>query len=581
MAAPRTTSGKGLPFSSNPVLAPQLPPWRSRLVLFTMFAMFAALAGRAVWLQAFSSDFLQEQGASRYARTLALPATRGRILDRNGDVLASSLPARAVWAIPDEAARAPAGQLRELARLLDVREADLARRLDSGRGFVYLKRQVEMDIAARILKLGIAGVHTRKEYKRHYPYGELATHIVGFTSVDGAGQDGMELAHQDSLAGTSGSRRVIKDRLGRIVEDSGATRLARDGRDVALSIDRNIQHTAHSHLKAVLEKHKAKAGGIVVLDVRTGEVLALANLPGYDPNDRRGLGGAQLRNRVLTDTFEPGSVIKPFTIALALESGLASPATLVDTAPGRLAIGRWSIGDARRHGTLTVSEVLEKSSNVGTAKLALQMSPHQMWNLLASAGFGQAPRLGFPGTAAGRLSPPGSWKPIEQATISYGHGMSTSLMQMAQSYLIFARDGDMIPVTLLKAQARAPGRQVISKATAHAVRKMMERATGPKGTAPRAQVPGYRVAGKTSTAHKAVNGRYVNKYVSAFVGLAPVSDPRIIVAVMVDEPAAGGYYGGRVAAPVFSAVTQDVLRALNVAPDAAPDDIIIRPAPAA
>ena len=540
-----------------------------------MFAMFATLAGRAVWLQAISDEFLQKQGASRYARTLELPATRGRITDRNGDVLATSLPVKAVWAIPEEVSGTPPEKLGELARLLDMGEPDLGRKLASDRGFVYLKRQVEHETVDQIMKLGITGIYTRKESKRYYPHGDLMAHIVGFTNVEDAGQEGMELAHQDSLAGRSGSRRVIKDRLGRVVEDMGATRLARDGADLALSIDRNIQHIAYSHLQAAVEKHKAKAGGIVVLDVRTGEVLALANLPNYDPNDRRRLTGAQLRNRVLTDTFEPGSVIKPFTIALALENKLVTPATLIDTAPGRLTIGRASIGDAKRHGTLTVSQVLEKSSNVGTAKLALRMQPQQMWNLLTSAGFGQAPSLGFPGTAAGRVRPYSSWKPIEQATISYGHGISTSLMQMAQSYLIFARDGEMIPVSLLKTDAPSIARSVISKETARDVRAMMELATGPQGTAPRAQVPGYRVAGKTSTAHKPVNGRYTNKYIAAFVGLAPVSDPRIIVAVMVDEPTVGGYFGGRVAAPVFAAVTQNALRALNVAPDSSVTDIII------
>jgi cell division protein FtsI (penicillin-binding protein 3) len=422
-SASRTAAGKGVQFSANPLLAPTLPAWRSRVVLFVMFAMFATLAGRALWLQVISNEFLQKQGASRYARTLELPATRGRITDRNGQVLATSLPVKAVWAIPEAVAGAPPGKLGELARLLDISEHDLRKKLDSDRGFVYLKRQVELETVDKITALGIDGIETRKEYKRYYPYGETMAHLVGFTNVEDAGQEGMELAYQSSLAGASGSRRVIKDRLGRVVEDIGATRLARDGKDVALSIDRNIQHIAYSHLKAAVEKHQAKAAAIVVLDVRTGEVLALANLPDYDPNDRSRLTGAQLRNRVLTDTFEPGSVIKPFTIALALENKLVTPSTLIETAPGRLTIGRSTIGDASRHGTLTVSQVLEKSSNVGVAKLALRMQPQQMWNLLTSVGFGQAPSLGFPGTVAGRMRPPGSWKPIEQATISYGHGI--------------------------------------------------------------------------------------------------------------------------------------------------------------
>jgi cell division protein FtsI (penicillin-binding protein 3) len=566
--------GKGAPFSASPVLAARLPDWRSRLVLFVLFAAFATLGARAVWLQLVADEFLQKQGASRYARTLDLPATRGRITDRKGQVLAMSLPVRAVWAIPEDVRRASAQQLDELGRLLGISRRDLDAKLASQRSFVYLKRQVEQETVDRIVKLGVKGVETRKEYKRYYPYGDLVAHVVGFTNVEDVGQEGMELSHQASLAGTAGSRRVIKDRLGHVVEDTGATLPVRDGKDLRLSIDRNIQHIAHTHLKAALEKHQAKAAGIVVLDVRTGEVLALANLPNYDPNDRGRLTGAQLRNRVLTDTYEPGSVMKPFTIALALESGLATPATAIETAPGRLTIGRATIHDASHHGTLTVSEVLQKSSNVGTAKLALQMQPRQMWTLLMKAGFGQPPALGFPGSAAGRLRPHASWKPIEQATISYGHGMSTSLMQMAQSYLMFARDGDMIPVTLLKTDEAPLARAVISSDTARAVRSMMELAAGPGGTAPRAQIPGYRVAGKTSTAHKPINGRYTNSYVAGFVGFAPVSAPRVIVAVMIDEPTVGGHFGGTVAAPVFAAVTQDTLRALNVAPDAPVTDII-------
>ncbi|MFC4933091.1 peptidoglycan D,D-transpeptidase FtsI family protein [Massilia sp. GCM10023247] len=571
---PRVAAGKGRPFSSSPVLATTLPAWRSRLVLFVLFAAFAALGVRAVWLQLFTEDFLQKQGASRYARTLVVPATRGRIQDRNGDVLALSLPVKAVWAIPDEARAAAPDKLDALARLLEIERGELDTKLRSPRGFVYLRRQVEQDTVDQVLALGIDGIETRKEYKRYYPQGSLTAHLVGFNNVEDLGQEGMELAHEDNLAGATGRRRVIKDRLGRVVEDAGTTRPARDGSNLVLSIDRNIQHIAHSHLKAAVERHQAKAGAVVVLDVRSGEVLALANLPDFDPNDRRGLTGAQLRNRVLTDTYEPGSVIKPFTIALALENGLVTPDTLVETAPGTLTIHRATIRDAKKHGTLTVSEVLQKSSNVGTAKLALQMPAEDMWTLLTKVGFGQPPQLGFPGTAAGRLRPHAKWKPIEHATISYGHGMSTSLLQMAQSYLVFARDGDMIPVSLLKTDEAPPARPVLSPRTAAAVRAMMEQATWPGGTAPRARVPGYRVAGKTSTAHKPVDGRYTNRYIAGFVGFAPVSAPRVIVALMIDEPSEGGYFGGLVAAPVFAAVTQDTLRALDVAPDAPVTDII-------
>lgn len=574
-AASRTAAAKGVQFSASPVLALKLPVWRSRVVLFALFAGFAALAGRALWLQGMSTEFLQKQGASRYARTLELPATRGKITDRNGQVLASSLPVKAIWAIPEDVSEAPPEKLRALAKLLDMSEADLSKKLDSDRSFVYLKRQVEQDIADKIAKLGISGVEMRKEYKRYYPEGEVMAHIVGFTNVEDAGQEGMELAFQKSLAGMTGSRRVIKDRLGRIVEDIEAARMPHDGKDLVLSIDRKIQYIAFSHLKEVVEKHKAKAAGIVVVDVKTGEVLALANLPSYNPNDRSRLTGAQLRNRVLTDTFEPGSIMKPFTIALALENKLATPNTMIQTAPGRLTIGKATIGDAHAHGMLSVAQVLEKSSNVGTAKLALQMEPQQMWELFTAVGFGQQPKLGFPGAVAGRVRPYKSWRPIEQATMSYGHGISTSLIQMAQSYMIFARDGEMVPLSFQRSNDQPISRRVISEKTARDVRAMLEMAAGPTGTAPKAQVPGYRVAGKTGTAHKLVGGQYANKYVASFVGFAPVSNPRIIVAVMVDEPSTGGHYGGQVAAPVFSVVTANALRALNVAPDSSVTDIII------
>lgn len=575
MAGPaRHASAQGIPFSTSPVLAVRLPAWRSRFVLFFLFLAFAALIGRAFWLQGMSTEFLQKQGESRYARTLELPATRGKITDRNGQVLASSLPVRAVWAIPDDVAEAPREKLRELAKLLGMSERDLSKRLDSDRSFVYLKRQVENDVVDKVLALGINGIHTRREYKRYYPEGEVMAHIVGFTNVEDVGQDGMELAANKLLAGTSGSRRVIKDRLGRTVEDIGAIREPYDGKDLVLSIDSKIQYIAFSHLKEVVEKHKAKAGGIVVLDVKTGEVLALANMPTYNPNNRANLTGAQLRNRVLTDTFEPGSTIKPFPVALALEKKLVTPSTVIQTAPGRMTIGRATIGDAHPRDMVTVSEVIEKSSNIGTAKIALQMEPKDMWELYTSIGFGQQPQIDFPGTVAGRVRPYKSWRPIEQATMSYGHGMSVSLLQLAQSYMVFARDGDMVPVTVRRTGETPIGQQVISPHIAREVRKMLELAAGPTGTAPRAQVAGYRVAGKTGTANKVVNGKYANKYVSSFVGFAPVSNPRIIVAVMVDEPS-GIYYGGLVAAPVFAGVVGNALRSMNIAPDSPVKDIII------
>ncbi len=573
--ASRTAAARGVSFSSSPVLAVKLPVWRSRVLMFAIFVAFAALAIRALWLQALSTEFLQKQGASRYARTIELPATRGKITDRNGQVLASSLPVRAIWAVPEDVSQAPAEKLKSLARLLGMSERDLKKRLDVDRSFVYLKRQVEPEITEQVLKLGINGIGTQREYKRYYPDGEVMAHVLGFTNIEDKGQEGMELAFQKTLAGTNGSRRVIKDRLGHIVEDIESVRLPHDGRDLALSIDRKIQYIAYSALKESVEKHKAKAGGIVVLDARSGEVLALANLPTYNPNDRSRLSGAQLRNRVLTDTFEPGSTVKPLTAALAMERGLVRPDTVLDTDGGRMTIGRRTISDTKDHGNMTLSEALAKSSNVAMARMAMQMQPEQMWELYTSVGFGQAPKLGFPGAVAGRLRPAASWKQIEQVTMSYGYGLSASLIQIAQSYLVFARDGDMIPLTLQKSADQPIGRRVLSPKVAREVRAMLEAAAGPNGTAPHAQVPGFRVGGKTGTAHKLENGQYTKKYVASFVGLAPISNPRIIVAVMIDEPSVGGYYGGQVAAPVFAKVVGNALRAINVAPDSDVTDIII------
>jgi len=571
----RTASAKGMPFSVNPMLAVQLPAWRSQVVLFSLFAAFLMLAGRALWLQGISTEFLQKQGESRYARTLELPATRGKITDRNGEVLASSIPVKAIWAIPDDVLPTPRSKLRALAKLLDMSESELSHKLDSDRNFVYLKRQVEQETVDKILKLGIAGIQTRREYKRFYPEGEVMAHVVGFTSVEDAGQDGMELANQKTLAGVTGSRRVIKDRLGRIVEDIGAIHEPHDGKDLTLSIDSKIQYIAFSKLKEAVEKYKAKAGGIVVLDTKTGEVLALANLPTYNPNNRAVLTGAQLRNRVLTDTFEPGSTLKPFTVALALDTHRVTPSTVFQTSPGAMTIGTATIHDSHEHGPLTVAQIIQKSSNIGTAKIALQMPAQEMWEMFTMAGFGQQPKFGFPGAVAGRVRPYKSWRPIEQATMSYGHGISVSLIQLAHAYMIFARDGDLIPLSFQKVREAPVGQRVISVQTARALRAMLETVVSPEGTAPKAQVPGYRVGGKTGTAYKIVHGKYVHQYVGSFVGFAPVSNPRIIIAVMIDEPSGPVHFGGDVAAPVFSAVAASALRALDVRPDSAVTNIII------
>ncbi len=446
---------------------------------------------------------------------------------------------------------------------------DLDKKLaDEDSSFVYLQRQVEASVAEEIANLGIKGIYQQREYKRYYPEGETTAHVVGFTNVEDRGQEGIELALNRDLAGQAGHRRVIKDNLGRVVEDVVPLREPVNGHDVQLSIDAKVQFHAFAALKESVQALNATSGAVVVLDVQTGEILALANWPTYNPNQRQKLSGEQLRNRVITDTFEPGSTMKPFTTALALESGRVTPHTMIQTAPGKMTIGTNTIHDSHAHGMLSVEEILQKSSNIGTAKMALQMEPKEMWDFFAAIGLGQAPKLGFPGAVAGRIRPYKNWKPIEQATMSYGHGLSVSLIQLARAYSVFARDGELLPVSLVRQNEIAQGVRVVKPETARAVRKMLEMAAGPGGTAPKAQVVGYRVAGKTGTAHKLENGRYVNKYVSSFVGFAPVSAPRVVVAVMIDEPKGGVYFGGDVAAPIFSRITNDALRALRVAPDA-------------
>lgn len=570
----RIAASRGVPYTANPMLNVKLPAWRSRVVLFVLFSAFAALGARALWLQVMTDEFLQQQGESRYARTIELPATRGKILDRNGQVLASSLPVKAVWAIPEDVQSTPREKIVEMARLLGMSQSDLDRRLKSGRSFVYIKRQVENDVADKVMQLGVGGIGTSKEYKRFYPEGEAMAHVVGFTNIEDVGQEGMELGAQKTLVGSTGSRRVIKDRLGRIVEDIEFIRAPHDGRDLTLSIDSKIQYIAYTQLKAAVERNKAKAGGIVVLDAKSGEVLALANVPSFNPNDRRKLTGAQLRNRAITDTFEPGSTLKPFAVALALENKLVTPRTVFNT-KGRMTIGTATIGDSKEYESLNVAEIIHKSSNIGTAKMALMMSPQQMWEMFTTLGYGQQPKIGFPGAAAGRVRPYKSWRPIEQATMSYGHGISMSLLQLARSYLVFARNGDIVPTSFFKVAQAPVGTKVFSDKTAQQMRDMMEKTVSPTGTAPQAQVPGYRVGGKTGTSYKLEKGKYVRQYVASFAGIAPMSDPRIVVAVMIDEPARGSHYGGAAAGPVFAAVTENILRTMNVSPDSSVTNIII------
>jgi cell division protein FtsI (penicillin-binding protein 3) len=528
---------------------------------------FCALIGRAVYVQIVGASFFLKQGEIRYARTLDLPASRGRIIDRNGLILASSVRVPSLWAIPKDF-DADKKQRAQLARLLGMTPKELDGRLDDNPNFVWLRRQVDEQVAKDVLALNLKGVHQVPEYKRRYPEGEAAAHVVGFTNLEDKGQEGIELAFQRDLSGRDGTRRVIKDRLGRVVEDIGDSVQPADGRDIELSIDSKVQFFAYQRIRDAVAQHKAKAGSVVVLDAQNGEILALSNFPSFTPNDRKNLSGDQLRNRAITDTFEPGSTMKPFIAAWAMETGRVTPNSVIQTAPGSINITGSTIRDAHPHGALTVAEVIQKSSNVGTVKMAMQMQPREIWELYTQVGFGQKPQIAFPGAVTGRLRPYKTWRPIEQATMSYGYGLSASLLQIAHAYTVFARDGELIPVSLVKNHDTVNGIRVLSPKTAQSIREMLHMVCGPGGTAPRAQALGYSVGGKSGTAYKQEGKGYAEKkYRSWFVGMAPINNPRIIVAVMVDEPSNGVHFGGDVAGPVFSEVVQQTLRTLGVPPD--------------
>jgi cell division protein FtsI (penicillin-binding protein 3) len=564
--APATT--RGVNYATSPLLASKTPNWRSRFVVALVAFSFVGLLGRAAYVQVIGHEFFQKQGEKRYAHTLEVPASRGRILDRHGLLLATSVPSPSVWAIPKDF-EASQAQRRKLLPLLGMDAKEFDARLASGsQNFAWIKRQVDAETWGQIKTLGIKGLYETREYKRRYPEGESAAHVVGFTNIEDQGQEGIELAFQADLKGHRGSREVVKDRLGRVVEDIGQGVESANGRDVQLAIDSKVQFFAYQRVRDAVAEHRAKAGSVVVLDVQTGEVLALANYPSYDPGQRQRLSGEQLRNRALTDVFEPGSTMKPFIAAWAMETGRVRSDTMLNTAPGSLVVTGVPIRDAHPHGSLTVFESIQKSSNIGAARLAMQMQPRELWELFSSVGYGQKPQIDFPGTVTGRLRPYKSWRPIEQATMSYGYGLSASLLQMARAYTVFANDGEVIPVSMLRQDQHQPGLRVISKETAREVRKMLQAAAGPGGTGPLAQTIGYSVGGKSGTAHKQEGKGYAsNKYRSWFVGMAPIDKPRIIVAVMVDEPSNGVYYGGAVAAPVFSQVVQQTLRMLGVPPD--------------
>jgi cell division protein FtsI (penicillin-binding protein 3) len=560
-------SRRSIPYANSPLLTQRTPLWRSRFVLALLALAFVGLIARAVYVQVLNNDFIQEQGDARMQRTIALEPSRGRILDRNGLILAASVPAYSLW-IDNADPNLPGW--REVAKILgrDLKQLRQTVSQRQGKGFTWMAHQLDEVQGQAIAKLDMPGVFLNHAYKRAYPEGEAAAHILGFTNVENNGQEGVELAFNEQLSGHAGSRRVLKDRLGHIIEDVRDIVPPVNGKDVQLSIDSKVQFFAYDRIKAAVQKHNANSGSVVVLDAQTGEVLALANYPSYDPNDRSTLRGSSLRNRAITDAFEPGSTVKPLIVGLAIQEKLIKPSTTFNTAPGYMFIGRSRISDSHPHGVLTVSEIIEKSSNVGTVKISEQLSPQTMWNMYSEVGLGQRPPLPFPGITRGSLRAYESWRPIEKATMSYGYGLSTSLLQLARAYTVFAGDGHLANISLIKTQSSAPGPRVFDPAVAKQLRSMLGLVTGDEGTAPRAQTVGYSVGGKTGTAHKLEGGKYADKkYRGFFVGLAPIDQPRIIVAVMLDEPKGREYFGGLVAAPVFSETVQQTLRILGVTPD--------------
>ncbi len=556
--------------AASPLLVIPIPPRRTYIAMGCISLGFLALAGRALWLQLFSSDFLKGQGEARYARTLTIAGVRGEILDRNGVVLASSQPVRSIWADPAFAKKATRSELEALAKVLEVPYATIRDKIrkNEQKNFVYLARQKDVTTAEAVRALAIPGIGITPEVLREYPDGPVMAHVVGYTGWNDRGQEGVELSCDKLLAGAPGARRVIRDRLGRIVDDVWAKE-AVPGRDVTLSIDSRVQFIAYKALGEQMEKSEALAGAVVVADIETGEILALANAPAYDPNDRSTMVFERTRNRVITDQFEPGSTMKPFAIAKALDLGIVQPFTTIQTAPGKLTIGDRTIGDVHDYGLLTVSEIVSKSSNIGTVKIALEMSPQTLWNTYSALGFGRAPDIGFPGATAGRLRPAKSWRPIEQATISYGHGVTVSLLQLVRAYTAIAREGDVINLTLMKRKPgeAVKGEQVFKPETMRLMRAMMMNTVRRGGTATRISVPGYTVAGKTGTANKVKDGRYVRDTVASFVGIVPATQPRFIVAIMIDEPKKGSRFGGTVATPIFNKVASGVLRTFMVPPD--------------
>ena len=556
-----------------------MPRWRARLVLIVILSLLLGLGYRLIFLQVSEQEFLKNQGDLRMVRTEVDPAHRGMISDRNGEPLAVSTPVESIWVNSRYFPELSSSELTELASLLDVREAPLRKRLNAskGRRFVYLKRQMPPEQAEKVLELGLKGLFSQREYKRYYPAGEVTSHLIGFTNTDDVGQEGVELAFNNWLKGEPGERKVIKDLQGRVIRHIKQVSEAKDGRDLVLSVDLRLQYLAYKALKESVIKHQAESGSAVVVDVETGEVLAMVNQPSYNPNDRSRLRVGDLRNRAITDTFEPGSTIKPFTIATALESGRYGASTKVNTSPGYIRVGRKTIRDHSNYGVIDLTSIVKKSSNVGTTKLAQNLGSDLIWLTLFKAGFGQAPGTGFPGEANGMLPMQRKFRPIELATLSYGYGLSSTPLQLAGAYTAFGNNGVRPELSLMtrtdsEVQEGIRSERVMTERVASQVLLMLETVTEKGGTATRAAVPFYRVGGKTGTVHKVGRGGYQDdEYIAYFAGIAPVSNPKYSVVVTINGPSGDRYYGGEVAAPVFSEIISAAMRLNNIPPDSLKD----------
>ena len=543
--------------------------FRLLVVVGIVFAVVAVMLWRAVDLHVLNKDFLQSQGNARYMRTLPVAAHRGVITDRYGEPLAVSTPVDSVWINPAEFMTAKASWL-QLTQLLslDIEKIERLVLQRENREFVYLKRHIRPELGKQVAALNIAGVYLQREYRRYYPAGEVAAHVLGFTNIDDVGQEGLELAYNDWLRGESGRKMVIKDRLGRTIKHVESIQVAQPGKDLTLSIDRRLQYLAYRELKHAVLQYKAKSGSAVILDTKTGEVLAMVNQPSYNPNNRSNLKNAHLRNRAVTDVFEPGSTMKPFTVAAALESGKFKAGSIVDTRPGYFHIGKYVVQDHRNYGRINLATILSKSSNVGASKLALAMSAKNLTDMHSLFGFGFSTGSGFPGEVGGIITVPTEKQLVERVTLSYGYGLSVTALQLTRAYAAIANNGVMPAVSFIRITEPANETRVLSAKYAKQLRKMLEGVVSKTGTGSRAAVSGYRIAGKTGTVKKASAGGYSDeRYIATFVGMAPASNPRLAMLVTINEPRGDVYYGGRVAAPVFAKVMSGALRLMDIAPD--------------